>query len=180
MKGIVVEFSRVSNCCRGFTRNKSLLGFRRNCCRVLKILQGLKRNCCSVQNFCCRGLQERRLGRAEHQSEDESMDSEEEFGQSITSSSSTSSSSQSITITVIVFLSPLEAKVAWEAFCDNSGDSRCFPISVRGRWRRRPIYEFPIFLMLSTTIASYSLPEKRGVRLRISIYLQHQNFKTDQ
>ena len=33
------------------------------------------------KNF--RGLQERRLGRAEHQSEDESMDSEEEYGQSI-------------------------------------------------------------------------------------------------
>ena len=65
------------------------------------------------KNFCCRGLQERRLGRAEHQSEDESMDSEEEYG-------------QSIAINVIVILSPLEAEVAGKAFfeqsnaCDNS------------------------------------------------------------
>ena len=43
MKGIVEEFSRVSNCCRGFTRNKSLLGFRRNCCRVLKNFAGFKK-----------------------------------------------------------------------------------------------------------------------------------------
>ena len=63
------------------------------------------------KNF--RGLQERRLGRAEHQSEDESMDSEEEYG-------------QSIAINVIVILSPLEAEVAGKAFfeqsnaCDNS------------------------------------------------------------